>query len=288
MLSNINLEKFIDSKEKKETKKKTTDKTKADFEKELDKVEAKKQAAAEKQQGELSGKSDAYQKGKERGVYAYFTEIDSHSLFFYIVVLIVVYVLLSFLNINFKNVISILVGIALVYYLNEKRKSTETTEMQEIELKLYQIFPKPKFFHLDAGIIELISTIQEFRNYNTDSYDRLVRTLDTFLKIKFDIESGVNYCKENLQIAKRFKTQCLNYLHSIIFMVPSDINVEGKLKKALNSLHFILNHHIDVMTDECKKLKQDNVVDYYKDYDQPGENDPLRTKFGASNFNFYF
>ena len=183
--------------------------------------------------------------------------------------------------------ISLLIALVLVYYLNEKRRSTETTEMQEIELKLYKIYPKPKYFYLDSGLIELITTIQEFRNYNYDSYDKLVRTLDTFLKIKFDIENGVNYCKENLQLAKRFKVQCLNYLHSIIFMTPTDENVENKLKKALNSLHFILNHHIDLMEDECKKRK-DKVQDYYKDNEQPDGIDPLRMKFGSSNFNFYY
>jgi len=258
------------------------------LEKELDKADAQKLEQAEKQQETLDELSDTYQAGKASGIYAYFREIDSHSLFFYIVVVIIVYVMLSFLNIQFKNVVSVLVALSIVYFLNERRKSTETTEMQEIELKLYQIFPKPKFFHLDAGLIELITSIQEFRKYNEDSYDKMVRTIDTLLKIEFDIENGVNYCKENVQIAKKFKKQALNYLSSIIMMTPVDRNIEIKLNKAVKSLHFILNHHIDQMIDECNKREEHERYDYYKDYDEPEGIDALRMKFGASNFNLYF
>ena len=69
-----------------------------DLKTELDKVDEEKIKAIEDQQDTLDDLSTSYQTGKERGIYAYLKEIDSKSLFFYIVVIIVIYILLSFLN----------------------------------------------------------------------------------------------------------------------------------------------------------------------------------------------
>ena len=255
--------------------------------KELLEQEERKIEQAQKQQKKLNRLAQLYLNAKKTGIYAYLTEIDSNSLFFYIIIFIVVYILLSFLNINFKNVISIITSLFIVYYLNERRKLTNFSDMQELELKLYRIFPKPKFFYLDAGIIELISSIQEFRKYNSDSYDKLIQTIDIFLKIKLDIENNIIYPNENIQISKRLKIQALNYLHSIIFMCPPVNAIEIKLKKALNSLHFILNHHINEMYNISIKNNNDKS-NYYKDYNEPSGIDYTKKLFGNSNFNYYY
>ena len=81
----------------------------------------------------------------------------------------------------------------------------------------------------------------------------MISAIDKFLALVYDIENDVADCHHAVQIAQSFKKQALNNLMSIIHRTPQSHEAQSKLRKATDSLHFILNHHIDIITTDCNK-----------------------------------
>jgi hypothetical protein len=224
----------------------------------LDRQEEREKEKLFEQQEDLDELSKQLRTTHKEGIYNYINEIDAKSFFNYYVILIIVFLIVNRIKFNLKHVIAGLIGLVVVYYLNDKRKTTQTTEMQTLELKLLRIFPKPQYFHLDAGIVELVYSIQEFKQYNETSYNAMIKSIDNFLKVVYDIENGVADCNGNYEIAKKMKQVSLNNLASLIYRTPTDFGAEQKLRDATKSLHFILNVHLENLRKICnKKYKKD-------------------------------
>ena len=127
-------------------------------------------------------------------------------------------------------------------------------------IKLVRITPNPQYFHLDAGIVELIYSIREFKQYNYEVFEEMIIAIDKFLAMSYDVENDVADCHHTIEMAQSFKKQALNHLMSIIHKSPQSEIVQKKLRKAADSLHFILNHHIDTMKKQCnKKVRKDGL-----------------------------
>ena len=195
---------------------------------------------------------------KKSGIYNYFVEIPSKSLLTYFVVGLLLFFTINEVKFTGKHIVIIVIcGLAL-FYLNEKRRSTSLTRMQELELKLISIFPQPKFFYLDSGLVELLHSIKEYKQYNPLAYNKLIRILDDFLELTLDIEKNVDNAIPLYEILQGFKTSALNNLHSMIYNTPSDIRAEVKLDDALESLHYILNFHLEkIRIKSNEKYKKD-------------------------------
>ena len=55
-------------------------------------------------------------------------------------------------------------------------------------------------------------------------------------------------------------------MHSIIYTTPTDVSAENKLEDAINSLHFILNFHLEqirIKANEYYKLTGPTVKNKY-------------------------
>lgn len=237
-----------------------------DFDKALDRQELRKKEEILEQQGELDELSQGLKLTQQHGLYNYINDIEPKSLFNYFIIIIIVFIIINRVDYKMKHVISGLVAILIVYYLNEKRRTTFTSEMQILEMKLLRIFPKPQYFHLDAGIVELIYSIQEFKQYNEPSYNSLIKSIDNFLKVVYDIENKVANCNGNYEIAKKMKQISLNNLSSLIYRTPTDFNVEQKLRNATKSLHFILNVHLERIRNICNKKYNKNGPTIFNSY----------------------
>ena len=224
-----------------------------EFEKALEKAKQKSLQEKKEKDEELDELTGAYKAAQTAGFYNYITEIDSKSMFHLVVAGITVFTLVNKINFNISSIFSLVVTAVVVYFLNERRRTTETTDMQELEIKLVRITPNPKYFHLDAGIVELIYSIREFRNYNDQAFVEMIATVDKFLGLMYDIENEVADCHHAVELAQDLKKQALNHMMSIIFRTPTDSRAVVKLRKAADSLHFIMNHHISVAAEECNK-----------------------------------
>jgi hypothetical protein len=194
-----------------------------------------------------------YLERQQIGVYNYFRTIPQKSFFAYAVIFFLLFFVINLLNFTMKHIIIIIICSLFTFYLNEMRKSTSVTRMQELELKLNSIFPRPKYFFIDSGIIELIHSIKEYKHYNPLAFNKLIRVIDSFLKLTLDIEKRTENCYALYDILQNMKDSALNNLHSIIYNNPHDINAEVKLDRALVSLHYILNFHLEQIRIKCNK-----------------------------------
>tara|TARA_B100000678_G_scaffold283605_1_gene283943 strand:- start:174 stop:962 length:789 start_codon:yes stop_codon:yes gene_type:complete len=221
------------------------------MEEEMKKANKKKMMKQAKQQQKLAEMEQDFLKSKTLGIYNYIIDIDRNSLLTYGFVLITIVFLISMIDIKFNFILAVVIGIGVIYFLNEKRRATESGEMSQIELKLTRIFPPPDYFYMDSGIVELTYDIQEFKKYNEKAYENMIKHIDNVLHLRLDIERGVKHCEATVDIAKDERDDALNSLHSIIYKTPSNREFESKLTKALESLQYILQLHIDFMIQNC-------------------------------------
>ena len=224
-----------------------------EFEKALQKAKEKSLQERKEKEEDLDELTGAYKSAQTTGFYNYITEIDNKSMFHFVVAGITVFTLVNKIHFTMSSIVAIFVAGVVVYFLNERRRTTQVTDMKELEIKLVRITPNPKYFHLDAGIVELVYSIREFRNYNDQAFVEMIAATDKFLGLMYDIEHEVANCHHAVELAQDLKKQALNHLMSIIYRTPSDSRALVKLRKAADSLHFILNHHIDIATEECNK-----------------------------------
>lgn len=207
-------------------------------------INAVKFAASSQEEANEKLKQD-YLEQKQSGIYNYLVSIPPQSVFLYFVIFLLAFFVLNHVDFTGKHIVILVGSIIIIFLLNEKRRSTSITRMSELELKLQSIFPTPKYFYLDSGIVELIHSIREFKNYNVLAFNRLVRVLDDFLSLTLDIEKNPKNGYQLYDNLDNMKDSALNLLHSIIYNTPSDLAAENKLDDALQSLQFILNFHLE-------------------------------------------
>ena len=220
-------------------------------------IQAVQFAASDQEKASEKLKAD-FLESQKSGIYRYLVNIPAQSIFLYFVVFLVAFTILNELNFTGKHIVILVGCIIVVFLMNERRRSTSITRMQELELKLNSIFPKPKFFYVDSGIIELIHSMREFKNYNPLAFNKLIRILDDFLALTLDIEKNTQNGFPLYETLQNMKDAALNNLQSIIYNTPSDLAAENKLDDATESLHFILNFHLEqIRMKTNKKYEKD-------------------------------
>jgi hypothetical protein len=255
----------------------------------MKKANKKQMRKKAKQQNKLKEMEEEFQKSKTVGIYNYINDIDRDSLLIYVSVLISIIFLLSFVEMKSNFIVAFVIGIIVVYFLNEKRRATESGEMGELELKLTRIFPPPDYFYMDAGIVELTYDIQEYKGYNEKSYTAMIKHIDNVLHLRLDIERGVKHCEATVDLAKQERDDAINHLHSIIYKTPSNSEFENKLKKSLQSLQYILQLHIDYMIKSCNNRYKKSGPNIYNKEIYQNQPKPIDTKkFEDHPFYIYY
>jgi hypothetical protein len=255
------------------------------MEKETKKEIKKKEKKLKNQKNEIKKLSEEYLEERQEGIYNYIKSIKKKDIPLYIIIFVISIFILNKYNYNINHFIILLSTIMIIYYINDMKRDSNDKRMKEIQLKLLTIYPKPKYFYIDSGIIELIYSIKEYRVYNEIIYEKLILQLDFFLKIVSILEKFPKDSFQLLENLKRKKKEILNILHSIILSLPPSVNTEVKLDKAIKSLHYILNYHEERLRISSNKLylkTKPNIKTKYI-YKQPDGKDELYN----SNYNVF-
>jgi len=227
---------------------------------EIDKLKQLSEKKLNQQKDELKNLSKEFLSDRNKGIYNYISNIEKVDLVFYIFIFTIIFYGLKYFNFKTRDFFIGVICILLIYYLNDMKNTNGMSKMKELQLKLLSIDPKPKYFYIDSGIIELIHSIKEYKTYNPVVFEKLIIQIDHFLKLvllmeKFPLDSY--YLLDNLHKKKK---SILNVLHSFIFNLPTTVSTEVKLDEALKSMHFMLNYHYERIrqeynhTHEGKKL----------------------------------
>ena len=218
------------------------------------------QNAATTQRKETQGFVDSFLKNKQTGIYNYLKNIPNEYVFYYTVIFFVVYFFLRGQKFVYQDIIILIISLICIYLLNEARRTLYISRMEELKIKLNSIFPKPKYFYMDSGIIEIIHSMKEFKAYNILAFNNLINMLDTFLGIIRDIEKDNSQaCSLYLNLID-FRKSILNNTQSFIYKIPSNLVIENKLTDITDNLHLILNYHMENVRLLCNKNNDKNIT----------------------------
>jgi hypothetical protein len=224
------------------------------MDKEIEKTVKMNERKQEKAKNEIQGLSKEFLSDKNQGIYNYITKIDKNDIVIYIIIFFGLLFLLNLYEFNMNHLAMIIFTLSIIYYINDMKNVTGKSRMKEIQMKLLTIYPKPKYFYMDSGIVELIFSIKEYRTYNEVVFEKLILQLDFFLKIVSILEKFPEDSFVLLENLKRRKKEILNILQSMILSIPTGVETEVKLDKALKSLHYILNYHEERLRMQSNRL----------------------------------
>lgn len=137
-------------------------------------------------------------------------------------------------------------------------KWTNEDRMKDLEIKLNSIHPKPKYLHLDCGILEVLYTIIEFEGYSKLIWNSIIEHIDKFLKlISYSEIYPTHFLIGNLIAEKK---EILNHMHSMVFNLPNnDYLAQQKLLHATKSIHYLLNFRIEQIRQKNNKIFNENI-----------------------------
>ena len=250
----------------------------------IQKINKKKK---EKQQNKLGSMSKEFLSDKNKGIYNYIKNIDKHDFILYIIIFFIIYHFLNKYNFNTNHLSMFFLTFFIIYFINDMKKVTGTSRMKEIQMKLLTIYPKPKYFYIDSGIIELIFSFKEYRTYNEIIFEKLILQIDFFLKIVSVLEKFPEDSFQLLEILKRRKKEILNILHSMIVSIPPSVETEVKLDKALKSLQFILSYHYERLRIKSNELFLKDKPKYSNKYIYSNNAPDASDKLYNNNYNVF-
>ena len=210
---------------------------------------------------------------KKNSIYTYISDIDNDQLLLYIFILITfVSMLVYSFEFNITFIFSFLMGIILIYFLNEKSRVNNDSDLKQLEIKLNSIYPKPQYLHYDSRLINFIHENKDYQESNPDVYETMVKKLDNFMKIIDDIKIGVINCSHNFDIARDLSNEILNEYESLFVNLPNYQNKEfyEKFRKMREDLQLILLNHLNIAQHICNRnfdknvSNKDNYVEFMK------------------------
>lgn len=192
-------------------------------------------------------------------IYNFFMTIRKEYILLYFFLLLIIYNFIDRINYTQKNIISLGITVFILYLINNRNEILYTTDMDLIEQKLNAIIPQPKYFYKDAGMINLVYSMKEFRSISHKIWDEMIETIDLFFENEELLYNDENENYNNIYnflLDNRKKT--LNILASFIHNIRVDRKfLINKLEVSLESMHYILNIHV--------KNARIFVNDYIKD-----------------------
>ena len=218
------------------------------------------------QNDKISKLNNKINKTIDNSLYVSLANINSKELFNYFIIIILSIYFFNYINIQFKSVFGIIIGIVIAYIIYNKQVLDISSYNDQLKIKLELIKPTPELFINYPELVEFFYSIREFYDYNRDSFTRCINNIDSFLKIYNDIKIGIKYCDKNIDVVKLLKKKALNNLHSVIFNLEDNFIIEKKLKKSLTTLQKILNIYLNDMIDICNKDIDNNGYNYEKSY----------------------
>lgn len=184
--------------------------------------------------------------------------VSPSSIFLYVLIFCVCIIYFRNVNITLSIIFGIFIAAICVYtlYLHEITTMTNTEQLHKI--KAENIKPESKYISKYTDFTDFIFSIQDFYVYNPQSYENIIKALDTFIEIYEDVLIDNSLAGDYYSIAETHKLLALNSLHSIIIMIPSNKKLINKLNDAMKTFEELLNKYLVVIYEQNEKYIKDN------------------------------
>ena len=181
---------------------------------------------------------------------------NKKNIFWYIVLSIIILYIFSKLNLGINILIGLIVICLFIYYNEQSLKESEEKQAETDDIINKSIYPQttPIISKKYKEINEFLFFIQDFQTYNPPSYENMIDVINEFFTIYDMFDNITNKTTNNTELTDKnpnvpndlliLKKEALNSLHSIIFKIPSNKNIENKLSNAIEQLDILLSKYI--------------------------------------------
>lgn len=209
-------------------------------------------------------------------IYQYIKNIDRTDAFIYVSVVMFIVVFFSRIMIQPYLIVGTIVGLIVVYYLNDKRVSTG----QEFITGIQNILENPNMFYktnpylsTNSEFVLFLDTMIEYHDYNPMLWKSLVNNINNFLHIQDDIRLGTHEYSKDYELLKALKLKVINVYHSFIYKIPHTDTSNTKFHLGLDKLEILLNTELDtihrIVVQRSSKGIDNNTIFHYKNHPVP-------------------
>lgn len=178
-------------------------------------------------------------------IYNYIKQIDTKSLFLYIIILIICLFYFHGKNITLGTIFGILTGVVVISYIISKKAVTLTNEDVQHDLKLKAIHPTSKYIGEFRELTDFVFSVQDMYMYNPPAFEEMIINIDKFFKIYKEVLIDPSMAGIEFSILNKFKYNAINALHSIIFTLPANKQLVSKHEEAYKTLEKLINVYMN-------------------------------------------
>ena len=206
-----------------------------------------------------------------KNIYQYIGGIPKQDRVVYGAILVFAIYFSNKLNISFKTMAGLGIGVVIVLYLSQRSKAKIDNFNDDMEYRLEAINlisnRKHFYFFTDPDIIDLFSSVTDLRKFGLSIYDGTLKNIDLLLKLKYQAAEGLKNCKYNLDVAKELRNKILNNWASLGYSINNQ-QLLSKHTESLKTLKIILNKHINDIVDICNKEVDELGINYNRNYER--------------------
>ncbi len=196
-------------------------------------------------------------KAQPLSIYEFLNTVSKNYLVFYIIVIISVAILFSHFTIKTNTIIGIAVGVAFAWFHIDKTRITKDHDFLILEEKMNALVPIPKFFYIDANIIDLMYNLIEFSEWAPNDFSEVIQHVDNVLQLQIDIENGMSDCSQDLDVMNDEIDSAIDTLKGILIAIPANsIELKDKLVSGIETLDKFLTRHFLLCQKLCGSIKK--------------------------------
>lgn len=187
------------------------------------------------------------------GIYEFIDSLDNKTLYIYIAIIVLSVFFFYKRSIGLNILLAILVSVIIIWYIHEKNIVELNNIKDQYEKKFETILPEPKEMNPERfrDIIDFIFSFNDFYDYNPQAFEEVMDNIEAFIKIYDIMHKDDIFCEYRYQIAETKKENILNAFHSLLFNLPSNINVTEKFDRAHKKLNTIMTNYLNELYDKC-------------------------------------
>lgn len=181
-------------------------------------------------------------------IYEYIRNIDATDKFIYIVVIIASIVFSTRLPMTPYGIVGAISGILLVYYFNEHREYLGASFIASMKVILnsdVMDYKNNPYLPNNSELLIFLDNHREYYQYNPTQWNSIIRHINNFLKLTYDIEHGTTRRNLDYDVLKETKIKVLNTYQSFIHRIPHTEESSNKFHEGMDLLQNILNTSID-------------------------------------------
>lgn len=200
----------------------------------------------------------------------------------YIIIFVLGYFIINQITIDQRVLFNLIIIIAILYYYYTQDKKLDKDNENKLR-KNFRNIQHLKFIYKNTEILEIFYSIRSFRKYNTDIFNKSLKSLDNFYRLINDLKIGVMYEHYHIETASYERRKVLNLLSNLIISIPTeDTNLrEKKLKKAIDKIESITENDLKTSVKSNNNKINNKTINVTKKIiysDDPQPKDPFFEK----------